>query len=479
MKENELHLIAAELLRREQEERCQFFVPNGKQQQFIKGVGEGKHKIFLFCASNAIGKDTVACNILANIFWGPQNEWFRGLPLFENWPYPKYVRFVTESQLVKETGPMATEIRKWWPLGKYEAKNAGKQFPSEYHTDTGFYMDVMTYEQDPAEFEGVTVGCFVFSEPPPEDIYNRCISRLRQGGIIIIVMTPMFNAGWVLDRLMDAKDAYVLSADIEDGCKIHGVRGHLDHDQIQWMISKWPPEEVAARAHGKFMHLSNTVYGAVFNRQYHVVPDSTPTPEGSKYGMVIDPASGKPFAIGWYSVSPNGQVMFEDEYPNQDFTKMRDTKMVLKDYVELFKAKEEGREMEWRIIDRHFANARDYRGMTLRQELAEKYGLIFQNSYSMDEEIETGILGVKKYLRFDETKPISSLNYPKLIIKERCRNIIRAMERWGRDRDTFKPETDSPYKDHADLIRYVCMSQPEIYTPRPLSPPKPRYAPGA
>jgi len=474
----EQELALRELARRKEQEKCQWFVPNGKQEAYIKAVGEGKHFIYLFVASNAIGKDCVVANILANVIWGPQNEYFKNLPLYEKWPYPKYIRVVTESQLVQEAGPLAKEIRTWWPKGRYEAKNAGKQYPSQYRTDTGFYVDVMTYEQEPEEFEGVTLGLAVCSEPPTKDIFNRLVSRMRQGGIILIVMTPLTSAAWIQDELMDSKDTFVLGADIEDGCKEHGIRGHLNHVDIERMLAHWDPDEIEARAHGKFMHLSNVILGRSFNRAWHVIPDDVACPDGAQWGYTVDPHGSKPFAIGYWWVSPTGQIVFESEYPIEDFTRIKDCKLVLKDYVDMWKTWERGRSMHSRIIDRHFANARDYRGRTLKQELEEEFGIEFTNSYNCEEEIEQGILKVKAYLDFDKTKPISTINQPKLLIKSRCKNIIRAMERWSRDPETLKPDLRSPYKDHFDVVRYTVMAEPQVEHYRPFVPIKTRYTPG-
>jgi phage terminase large subunit-like protein len=475
-KEAELRKLTEKLERAKELNRSAFLIPNGKQEAFELAVGAGKHKVYLFCAANAIGKDTILTNIMANVFWGPQNDFFKG-PLYEAWPFPKNFRFITESQLVKESGPVATEIRKWWPKGRYEPRNAGKQFPSEYKTDTGFFLDVMTYEQAPEEFEGVTLGAIFFSEPPPEDIFNRCVSRLRQGGIIVMGMTPLTNAAWVMDRLLDSPDTFVMGAEIEDGCKKHGVRGHLEHKDIEWMVSKMDPDELEARTKGKFMHLNSTIFGSSFKRDLHIIPNEVQAPPEAQWGITVDPAGSKPFSIIFWWVDARGQIVIDDEWPHEDFTKMRDCKLTIRDYVQMWKQWQVGKTVNARIIDRHFANARDYRGRTLMGELCddppEGYGMEWQNSPNMEEEIENGVLRVKQYLAVD---PI--LKQPMMLFKARVTNTIRSMERWPRDPDTFKPDVRSPYKDFADTVRYTCMSEPEIYISAPFKQQPPPYAPG-
>jgi phage terminase large subunit-like protein len=463
--------ILRELVRRQKESKCEFFVPNGVQEQFIRVVGGGKHFVNLLICANGVGKDCVTQNVLANIIWGPQNEWFRGLPVFERWPFPeKHIRVVTESQLVTESGPIDKEIATWWPKGRYTSHRGGKQYITHYKTDTGFLIDKMTYEQEPEEFEGVNLGMVVFSEPPPEDIYNRCVSRLRRGGMILIVMTPLTSAAWIQDRLLEHKDATVITGDIEANCREHGIRGNLNHLDIERMISQWTQEEIEARVHGRFAHLSNVIFGSAFTRKHHIIPDDVMPGPGSQWFHIVDPARGKPWAMAWGWVDPRGQITFDREYPLELWTNCRETTLAIRDYADLIKIMDGKNPMEWRIIDRHFANARNDYGTTLKRDLADKFGLEFQDSYSCEEEVETGIQKVKDLLRFNDRMPIDSVNFPRLRVKERCRNIIRGVERWDRDPQTLKARPDSVYKDHADLVRYAAMANLEIYVPRPSAP---------
>ena len=106
----------------------------------------------------------------------------------------------------------------------------------------------MTYEQDPREFEGVTLSWAWFDEPPPEGIFKATVSRMRKGGIIIITATPLAGSAYLYDAFAKGnykieitseeggvtaeytrKVAYI-EAGIESACKTHGVRGHLEHE---------------------------------------------------------------------------------------------------------------------------------------------------------------------------------------------------------------------------------------------------------
>ena len=456
-----------EILRRQKDERCRFYVPNGRTETFIRLLGEGQGFINLLIAANGVGKTAALINIIANIIWGPQNKWF-DWPIFRKWPYEKHLRVVTESNDIGETGTIDKEIAKWWPKGRYTAEKQGKNYHCLYKTDTGFLLDKMSFQQEPKEFESATLGGIFFNEPPTEEIFGACVGRMRAGGLISFQMTPLMNSAWVQDRLVDSHEhrSFVVTADVEDACIEHGVRGHLKHENIVRMMKEWRPEEIEARAHGKFMHLADVIYGGSFYRDAHVVNDDLMPPMGSQWFTVVDPARGKPWAIGRGWVDPAGRIVFDDEYPKEDWLRCRETENTLQDYADILRIMEARYWTDTRIIDRHFANSRNDYGRTLKMDLADKFGLEFRDSYSCEEEVETGIFKVKDYLGYNRKMPIDTMNYPRLRFKARCKNMIRSMERWPRKKETLRPDPDSPYKDHADLVRYACMAGLEVWVPR-------------
>lgn len=464
-----LRQVMGELKRRETEVRCEGYVPNGKVSDFIRVVGGGGHFVAVLSAANGLGKTAGIINILANLAWGPQNEWFNH-PIFRNFPYPKRVRIGTEPKNLEEIGAIDQEIKTWWPKGRYTALKNGRTYVSEYRTDTDWVFDKMSYEQDTKDWESATLGVAVFDEPPPKEKFAATVSRMRRGGLIIIGMTPLSNAAWIMDDLVDShsEKTAVVYGDIEDNCKEHGVRGILEHSHIQQMIENMDPDEVDARAHGKAMHLSSVILGRSFKREFHVVPDDYPTPSGSQWFTVVDPARGKPWAIGVGWVDARGQIVFDDEYPKEDWLRVKETKLMLKDYADILRIMESGKQIEYRIFDRHYSNQRNDVGSTLKQDLAEKYGIETVDSYSCEEEVESGVQKIKNMLGFNDKMPIDSQNFPRLRIKSRCKNIIRAMERWPRNPKTLRPDENSPYKDHADLVRYACGANIEVWVPRPF-----------
>ena len=476
----EVELLEIEIARRRLYEPLRFFNPNGAQERFLAAVAEPESKIILFPAGNWVGKTAAAVAALGACMWPEQaeNRIFK-TPIFKSWPYPKRARIVSTPKELENIGSVQTEIKKWWPAGRYKADKKGKQYPCEFAAGD-WIADVMSYEQSEAEFEGATVGLFIFNEPPPENIFNACAARMKFGGKILMPMTPLTGAAWIYDRLVanDGEQGIrVVYGDTEDNCVVHGINGVIPHEAIQALADSCDPDDREARLHGRFMHLAGQIYKG-FSRPVHAFALDVPLVDflsGKDIYQVVDPAIGKPLAAIWAAVDATGAIQVYDEYPREEFQGMKDSNLTVKDYAEMFKTREEGRAIQTRILDRHFGNARrTLGGMTLRQEFGE-FGINFVDSYSIADlsaEVETGILKVKDLIRYNSAQPLDGLNRPRLTIADTCKNTIHSFERWGRDEKTGKPKSE--YKDFADCVRYLAMACPEVRNykklPRPWLP---------
>lgn len=467
--EKSLIVLERELEWRQENERIQFYEPNEPVEKLIRMAGTESNLLYILSAANGIGKTTALVNIAGNIIFGPQNSFFK-FPIFEKWPYPKRIRFVSEPSQVKESGPFPTEIQKWWPKGRYIAQKDGQHYASIYKSG-GWILEVMTYEQLPEQHEGANLGCVMFNEPPPKNLWTPNISRLRAGGIAFVAMTPLTEAGWFFDEVVPRHEPYIVYGDVEKACKKHGIRGHLEHDQIEKMISEYSQDEREARIDGKAMYLKGLIFKA-FNSQVHVLKETVVPPSNATVYQVIDPHSDKPFACIWAFVNGIGDVYIFDEWPNIDFYKWYNCQLTIPEYLKIFKDKEQGLTVYKRIIDRHFAEISHLSGMTrktLRDELGE-HGLQFMPSYQCAEEIDTGIEAVRGYLKYNSDRPIDTLNKPKLFINPHCQNTIRSLSRWTRNPKDGKVE--EAFKDFCDCVRYLVMDSPEVDKPAPYSPPK-------
>lgn len=465
-----LRVLEAELNWRKENERIQFFEPNGKQEEFIQKFASLDSLIYIFSASNALGKTTLCVNLLGNIVFGTQNKYF-DYPIFKNWPYPKRARYITNPKLVEEISPFHTEIKKWWPKGQYEPLKGGKNYFSQYKAKD-WVIDVMSYDQEPSQFEGSTLGLVLFDEPPPEPLWTPSIRGLRGKGKSSVFMTPLTSAAWFYDKVVPAHQDTIVYGKMEDGCKTHGIRGHLEHVEIQKQIDELMitrPDEVEARVYGRAMYLQGLIF-KTFNPQIHILKESVfPGPNSTIY-QVVDPHTDKPFACIWAYVDGRGDVTIFDEWPNQDFYSWHNCQLTISDYKTIFLEKEQGLRIHKRIIDRHFAEVSHLSGMT-RNTLRDEFrnvGIDFFPSYQASEEIDAGIAKVRDYLKYNDDRPIDIMNKPKLFINPGCQNTIKSMMRWARDPKTNKVQEN--YKDFCDVVRYLVMDNPQIEIPVPYEP---------
>jgi len=318
-----LRKVKQNKVKRFQNRKFMFYKPNGKCEEFIKKVGQpnenGQHNfIVLFSAANGVGKTCVSANIVAHILWGKDstNEYF-DMPLFKDFPFPKKGRIVSDPENLKIN--LIPTLKEYFPKGRYVAKKAGKQYDSHWTTDTGFEFDIMSYEQDAKEFESATLGWAWFDEPPTEAIFKATVSRMRKGGIIFISETPLY-AAWLYDHIIANPDTELankgqrvyIEAGVEAACIQHGIRGHLEHDDIQRMIGEYSEDEKQARIYGKFQHLIGLRFKQ-FSRNIHVVKPFNIDYRNYTVYEALDPHDRTPDTCNWLAVDRKGRKYIVDE----------------------------------------------------------------------------------------------------------------------------------------------------------------------
>lgn len=445
-----------ELEWRRKNDRLSFYAPNKPLEKIIGLFGE-KRPVIIGSMANGIGKTSGVVNIIGNLVFGVQTRYFDN-PAFKEWTFPKRIRYITTPKNVEEIGPFHSEVSKWWPKGRWSAIKSGHNYYSQY-TANGWVVDVMTYDQDASQFEGPSLGLIITDEPPPKPLWSTFASRLRMGGMILVMMTPLTEAAWFFDEVAPRHQESIVYGRMEDACIQHGVNGHLEHENIERMIAEMSPEEREARAEGKAMYLRGLIF-KTYDENVHVLKENVRPPYGANIWQVVDPHSDKPFATIWAFPDARGDLYIFDEWPNEDFYKMHNCQLDIKDYKKIYGDKEAGLSIHRRIIDRHFADtASAANKRTLRQEL-QSIGLNYWPSYKAEEEIETGIIKLRERFSYDTSKPLSALNQPKIYINPSCMNTRRSLARWARDPETGKV-LDS-YKDFCDCVRYLVMDSPKV-----------------
>ena len=292
-----------------------YFIPNGKVEQFIKLVGNNETFVCLFSAANGVGKTAAGSAMLAHLLFGPSGNKYFDLPLFNDFPYPKRGRIVSDPTTVTQT--LIPELKKWFPSDRYKPTKSGKNYEYNWRTDTGHKFEVMTYEQSTKEFESATLGWAWFDEPPPLAIFKATVARMRKGGIIFITATPLMGSAWMYDHIMTYKgdkqgQRDFVYADVEDNCIDHGIRGILKHEDIERMIAEYDEDDKQARIHGKFQHLTGIIFKN-FDRKVHIIKPFHITKKDFIVVEALDPHPRNPDAVMWVATDKNGTKFIIDE----------------------------------------------------------------------------------------------------------------------------------------------------------------------
>lgn len=462
-----------ELERRVKTNGLKWFTPNGAQEKFINRIGTGKVFVGISSFANGVGKTGMMASIAGAVTFGPSENPFFDKPFYKEFPYLHRGRIISTTKNVEEIGAIQTEIKKWWPKGKYKAERKGKRYDSEYIIGD-WVWDIMTYEQDAEQFESANLGIIIFDEPPPIKILYASIARMRAGGIILIFMTPLDEGGEIIEDLLEKGhieyegevigEVFVQYADIEENCKEHGIRGHLNHKDIVKMISMYPPEEIEARAHGKPTHLAGRIYPDFTDEEPYVVDDFKIPDEWSRVVM-LDPHDAIPYALSWAAIDEVGDIFIYDEFPVEDLEKITNTSLTIPDYARIIREKEGRQEIVLRIIDPFFGNKRySNTGKSVKQEMAE-LGLDFVDGDTSG--LDIGHQKVREYLKYQKAYPVSGTNHPKFHVLKSCRNHRRSMLRYkrkllksGEVRD--KMVIDETYKHFCDNVRHLLMT-PDLH----------------
>lgn len=396
------------------------YLPNGKIAEFIQLVGKNDHFICLISAANGVGKTACGCNIIANICYGSQSSWFQ-FPLFEHFPYPKQGRIISDPKTIEQTlAGGQNELEAWLPKGRYTPSKAGRNFNALWKTDTGHSFDVMSLEQDPKEFESKTLGWAWFDEPPTEAIFKATIARMRKGGIIFITMTPLMGSAWIYDQIITKPEAgqrAFITADIEDNCKQHGVRGILEHSHIEKMVAEYSEEEKEARIHGRFQHLVGRVFKK-FERRIHVVKPFEVNERHFTVYQAYDPHAQLPDALMWLAVDRGGKMFVIDELFKR---------LTLDEQVALVRKKEDGHyRVTSRVMDPYGfqPNKQERLGRSLAQVMSEDYGLTYIES---SKQRTAGIKLIENAINFQE-KEGKLIIPPTLYVVETCTETIKEFE---------------------------------------------------
>lgn len=365
------------------------------------------------------------------------------------------------------------EVKQWIPLEALRGYKPGMSradaweasYDSRNHllrlANDG-WIDFLTYDQDPSKGESVDLDIWFADEEIPEEWYNACNSRLvSRGGIGIMGVTPLYGLTWAM-RFLDNIDANVEV--FKWGIRDNPHNSKKDIDEFLAGVS---PLEREARENGDFIESKGLRYKEI-DRSVHVLDESKKPQRGWPVVMAMDPHQRKGTAITWAFVDPHDVVTFFDEMETPQGATAAEVVKLIRE-----KEKSHNSPTMLRLID-PAANKQVSGFGSDRTTLTE-----FQEagmSFTLADNSEAGYNVVSEYLRWDKTKPLSSLNRPSVYFTKDCAKTWYGMSHLMWDEYKFSANRDPKEKvkdkdkDFPDCVRYTLAVRPTFSHSREIEP---------
>lgn len=467
--------IKSEIVRLRTNERIRYFVPNGWQEKVINAV-KPETFICLAPAANDTGKTALFANFFGNMVYGPINSWF-DTPFFRDFKKPFRARIVSDATILTEK--IVPELKKWLIKGTYKTRKGGKNYESIFSFNNGCYLDLMSYDQEPKEFEGVDLDVFFLDERPYRPVYTASVARLRTGGFIFIGFAPLSASGWVFDDIVprvDGKEIVVIYGDAHENCIECGIRGQRKHEDIERKAAEYDPDEREARLHGRPQKFYGRVH-KIFDRTVHGI-DALPPGQYSYY-MILDPHDARPPAISWGAVNYQAVKYTIAEWPNESFHKMKSCSLNFDDISKIIKHIEVDLKIDGKITKRildpwWYAHKYPNSQLTVPQEYAKRKIIFAPRLKLFDAFEETARKQLNEHLKYEKDENGKFKIHPKWYVLNDCYNHIYALEHWvNKERIGRSAETKDICEDPEDkhqcfpkLLYYWLMSNPRYIVPK-------------
>ncbi len=317
-------------------------------------------------------------------------------------------------------------------------KNNSQGVPVVIEWSNGSVTYLMSAEQENKVFEGITVDWAWIDEPVRREIFialNR--GMLTTGGHTWLTCTPL-DEPWIYEDLYMKGIEGDPNIAVFEGSSDENSR--ISEEDKKFFKSQLTQDEIDARWHGKFRHLSGRVFKS-YHPDRHLIP-SFDIPAHWPVWISIDPHRNKPHAVLFLAISPQGikYVCNEIHYkcPIVDLAgyvlDLASQYNVLNILIDT-SAQEEGwgRMSAREILQRN----------GVRTKLAQKRNLK-----------ASGIILINQ--SFDEDS-LFVMNHCKRMHKELTNQIYKKNKQ---DRSQILEEPEKKWDDQTDNLRYVLVERP-------------------
>jgi len=251
-----------------------------------------------------------------------------------------------------------------------------------------------------------------------------------------------------------------IQADVEAACREHGIRGHLEHKDIENMIALYSEEEKQARVHGKFQHLVGLRFKR-FSRNIHVIRPFEVSQKDFTVYHSLDPHPRTEDAGLWLAVDRKGTKFVCDELWLKCENGTQELATRVKEKNSLYR-------MERNTIDPSAAIEDQHSGKSLVSRLSD-LGLTYIAATKARSQSDKRIEDALAFQQLpSQTEMIKA---PELYIFDTCDRLIWEMEhyRWaewkGKSADDHgKKQKTLDKDDHAiECLGRLLFQEPQFY----------------
>ena len=347
------------------------------------------------------------------------------------------------------------------------------RIPEEIHFQNGSKIVFFSGEMDPFRFEGGTWDAIFWDEPPKQEHFVAMDrGTLVKDAPMFFHMTPL-SEPWIFDHHLQEVG--------KQDSKVYLSTLNLFSSEVHWMtkqkkkdfekeVYRENPHNVEARVHGRFTHLLGRIY-PTYDEDIHLIPSNKIEQllsQNVTHGVTVDPHDRRPFAIGFWFVTPDNDLVFYKNYPIELMPEIKSCDLTVSEYAKMMLDEQsrlrEGKISYWFGDPNKLKTPRKtsgHSGQTLLDEFCME-GVYFD--VEINNSLEDGHSAVRDYLYYDNEQPISHTNKPKIYISEDCLNVHTSMTRYTWDEKKSKTlASEVPHekwKDFADIVRYTCIKRP-------------------
>jgi phage terminase large subunit-like protein len=252
--EGVLNALQSEQIRRQTENRLNYYHPYEKQLQFH--AAGAAHRERLLMAGNQLGKTLAGGFEVAIHATGRYPDWWQGKRFDKptvGWACGvtgEVVRDTVQKVLVGRTGQHGTGAIPKDAIAELVSARGTPDLLDTikvHHVSGGIsIIGLKTYASGREKFQGETLDYVWLDEEPPADIYTEALTRTNVGANPVwLTFTPLQGISTVVKRFLHEKseDRHKVVMTIDDV-------EHYSEDEKKKIIASYPPHEAEARIKG-------------------------------------------------------------------------------------------------------------------------------------------------------------------------------------------------------------------------------------